>query len=64
MDGSFIFARLRQCAAHASLGLPESIPKRHLDRFSRLCTAHGRRFLYFTMGRNFPHQNCSFARGT
>ena len=28
-------------------------PKRHLDRFSRFCTAHGREFLYFTMGRPF-----------
>jgi len=28
-------------------------PKRHLDRFSRFCTAQGRRSLYFTMGRPF-----------
>jgi len=30
---------------HASLGLPESIPKRHLDRFSHFCTTHSRRSL-------------------
>jgi len=28
--------------------------KRHLDRFSRFCTAHGRTSLYFTMGCPFP----------
>ena len=27
---------------HGSLGLPESAPKRHLDRFSRFCRAHER----------------------
>jgi len=25
-----------------SLGPPDSAPKRHLDQFSRFCTAHGR----------------------
>jgi len=35
------------------LGPPESKPKRHLDRFSRFCTAHGRESLYFTTGRPF-----------
>jgi len=25
-------------------------PKRQVDRFSRFCTAHGRKSLYFTMG--------------
>jgi len=30
---------------------PSPHPKRHLDRFSRFCTAHGRESLYFTMGR-------------
>jgi len=33
-------------------------PKRQIDRFSRSCTAHGRKSLYFTMGvpinQNFP----------
>jgi len=29
-------------------------PKRHLDRFSRFCTAQCRASLYFTMGRPFP----------
>jgi len=50
MDGSIVFTRWHQCAPHLT---PESIPKRHIDRFSRFCTAHGR-FLYFTMGRPFP----------
>ena len=30
---------------------PSPHPKRHVDRFSRFCTAHDRRSLYFTMGR-------------
>jgi len=29
-------------------------PKRQIDRFSRFCTAHGRKSLYFTMGDPFP----------
>ena len=33
---------------------PSPNPKRHLDRSSRFCTAHGRASLYFTMGRSFP----------
>jgi len=40
MNCSMVFARLRQYAPHlihASLGPPESSPKRHLDRFSRFC---------------------------
>jgi len=41
--------------AHPSLN-----PKRHLDWFSRFCTAHGRASLYFTMDRPFPPQNCPF----
>jgi len=32
---------------------PTQHPKRHLDRFSRFCTAHGRTSLYFTTGRLF-----------
>jgi len=38
MDGSVVFAKLRQCAphlVHASLDPLESISKRYLDRFSR-----------------------------
>jgi len=31
-----------------------SKPKRHLDRFSRFCTAHRRVSLYFTMGLTVP----------
>ena len=37
-------------------------PKRQMDRFSRFCTAHGRKCLYFTMGAPI-HQNCSFSWG-
>jgi len=33
---------------------PSPHPKRHLDRFSCFCTAHGIESLYFTMGRPFP----------
>jgi len=43
--------------AHAN-----SQPKRHLDRFSRFCTAHSRASLYFTVGHPFP-QNCPFPCG-
>jgi len=31
-------------------------PKRHLDRFSRFCTAHRRASLYSIMGRTFPEK--------
>jgi len=41
-------------SAHSS---PQS--KRQLDRFSRFCTAYGRKCLYFTMGATI-HQNCLF----
>jgi len=34
---------------------PSPNPKRHLDRFSRSCTDHGRMSLYFTTGLPFPH---------
>jgi len=33
---------------------PSPKTKRHLDRFSRFCTAHGRGSLFFTTGRPFP----------
>ena len=36
--------------------------KRQMDRFSRFCTANGRKCLYFTMGAPI-HQNCPFPRG-
>jgi len=39
---------------HASLDHSSPHPKRHLDRHSRFCTAHGRVAVYFTMGRPFP----------
>jgi len=29
-------------------------PKRQIDRFSRFCTAHGRKSVYFTMGDTLP----------
>jgi len=33
---------------------PSTHPKRHLDRLSRFCTAHGIEWLHFTMGRFSP----------
>jgi len=33
-----------------------------MDRFSRFCTAYGRKYLYFTMGAPI-HQNCRFPWG-
>jgi len=37
---------------------PSPQPKQQIDRFSRFCTAHCRKSLYFTMGalftKNFP----------
>jgi len=50
--------RWRQYAPHpihASLGIPSPQPKRHLDRFSHFCTAHGRASLYFIIGRLLTH---------
>jgi len=44
------------------LAHPSPNPKRHLERFNRLCTAHGTASIYFTMGRPFPPQNCPFPR--
>jgi len=41
-------------SAHSS---PQS--KRQMDRFSRFCTAYGRKCLYFTMGAPI-NQNCPF----
>ena len=37
-------------------------PKRQINRFSRFCTAHSRKSLYFTMGDPFP-KNCLFLWG-
>jgi len=58
MDRSIMFARWRQCAPPTNtcfLGpTPSPYPKRHLERFSRFCTTHGRESLYFTMGCPFP----------
>jgi len=39
-------------------------PKRHLDKFIRFCTAHGRQSPYFTMGQPFLPQNCPFTWGS
>jgi len=38
---------------------------KHLDRFSRFCTAHGRESQYFTTGPIFPVkiENCPFPWG-
>jgi len=44
-------------SAHSS---PQS--KRQMDRFSRFCTAYGRRCLYLTMGTPI-YQNCPFPWG-
>jgi len=33
---------------------PSPHPKQHLEWFGCFCTAHGREFLYFTMGHAFP----------
>jgi len=41
---------------------PSLHPKRHVDRFSRFCTAHRRVSHYYTMGRYVPPK-CSFSLG-
>jgi len=67
MDGSIVFTRWRQIAphlTHVSLAHPSPCPKRHLDQFSRFSTDHRRQSLYFTIGRPFPLQSCSFTRGS
>jgi len=48
----------------ASFGPLESSPqsKRQMDRFSRFCTAYGRKCFYITMGAPI-HQNCPFPWG-
>ena len=78
MHSSIVFARWRQCAlSWAHIGATSRIwlnlcflgpnqvhnPKRQIDQFSRFCTAHGRKSLYFTMGAPFP-QNCPFPWGS
>jgi len=37
-------------------------PKRQIDRFSRFCTAHSRKSVYFTIGALFP-KNCPYPWG-
>jgi len=75
-DGSIVFARWRQCAhmeGHISAtrrirwtcafsSTAESTAQTEIDRFSRFCTAHGRKSLYYTMGDPFT-QNCPFSSG-
>jgi len=56
MDSLIIFAKWRQRASdltNVPWASPSLYRKRHLDRCSRLCTAHCRMSLYFTMGAPF-----------
>jgi len=64
-DGSFVFARLRQCAPHlihASLSLPSPQSKRHLDPLSYFCAAQGR-VSSGMPGHVRSHKNCPLAWG-
>ena len=63
MDGLVAVQCVAMCTQSNSSGPPSPHRKRHLDRFSRFCTAHGREFPYFTVGRPFRSQNCPFASG-
>ena len=53
-----MWAHRRQLANTIELVLPSAHPgpqpKRQIDPFSRFCTAHSRKSLYFTMGNPFP----------
>ena len=76
-NGSIVFARCHQCALpwghigatwRIRLNLCFLWPtspqlKQQIDRFSRFCTAHGRKSLYFATGAPFP-QNCPFPWGS
>jgi len=64
MDRSIVFARWRQCAPHVTHGSfhPGPQPKRHLDRLSHICTAHGRMSSDMTEHVLSP-KNCRFAWG-
>jgi len=59
-------AHLRHLANTIELVLPSAHPsprpKQQIDGFSRFCTAHDRKSLYFTVSAHFP-QNCPFPRG-
>jgi len=70
-DGSIVFAMWCQWALpwghigatwRLRLNLCFLWPKRQIYRFSRFCTAHRRKSLYFTIGAPLL-QNCSFPRG-
>ena len=66
MNGSIVFVRLCQCAPLPNTCFPghqNPHAKRHLYGFSRVCRAHGRQSLYFTMCSPFPLQSCPFAAG-
>jgi len=56
----------RHLANTVELVLPSTIqvhnPNGQIDRFSHFCTAHGRKFLYFTMGDPFS-QTCPLSWG-
>jgi len=62
MDGSVVFARLRQCDPNlmrASLDPPESTFQNGISIDSAVfCTDDRRVSPFFTMGRPFPPQNC------
>jgi len=70
MDGSVVFARLRQFAlpsiARGSMGPPESTTQTPSRSVQPFCTARGREslYMYFSMGRPFSPQNCPFAWGS
>jgi len=64
MDGSRVYARLRQCAPHlglihASLGQSESKSQTVSRPVQPFCTAHCRMYLYFTMGPSSPFKTAS-----
>jgi len=62
-----VWAHWRHLANTIELVLPSvhlnPQPKRQIDRFSRFCTAHGKKCLYFTMGAPIQHK-CSFLWGS
>jgi len=62
-----MWALWRHLANMIELVLPSANPsqqsKHQIDRFSRFCTAHGKKSLYFTIGDPFS-QNCPFSWGS
>jgi len=55
-DDSNVFARWHQCATPSNT-VPRTHQtqhhKLHLNQYSHFCTAHGKEFLYFTIGHSF-----------